>query len=146
MPSLGASVYNFRMANMTLSFFYDPIDGKDTAVLASFLASKGFAVKTDTVFYPSDVEVIVMSGATTLKGLLSSNPWIKKELSHTSKGLRMMPLVVYDSKLEKLDDVWTNAEQIYSLMSGEFKPYAYDLASKEKSLIEFRRIIEEYKQ
>ena len=129
------------MANMTISLVFDPIDKVKAGVLADFLNANGFIVKMDGALAREGILGLVMSKRSTLAPLMRANPWIASELERsTIIGLRVLPLIIYDSSLEKLDDVWANAERIYSIMSGEFKPFAYDLDSPEEYLIEFKRI------
>ena len=85
-----------------------------------------------------------MSKKSNLTALMRANSWIAEEFKRSATvGLRVLPLVIYDSSLEDLKEVWSNAEKVYAIMSEEFKPFAYDLNNPEESLIEFRRIIKE---
>ena len=132
------------MANMTISFAYDPIDKVKAGVLADFLNENGFVVKSDGVFDKDGILGLVMSKKSNLATLMRANPWIAKEFERSATiGLRVLPLVVYDSSLENLKEVWANAEKVYAIMSEEFKPFAYDLNNPEESLSEFKRIIAE---
>ena len=132
------------MANMTISLAFDPIDKVKAGVLADFLNEKGFLVKSDGTFDKDGILGLVMSKKSNLVALMRANPWIAEEFKRsTTVGLRVLPLVIYDSSLEDLKEVWSNAEKIYSIMSEEFKPFAYDLNRPEESLTEFKRVITE---
>jgi len=132
------------MANMTISLTFDPIDKVKAGVLADFLNENGFLVKSDGTFEKDGILGLVMSKKSNLAALVRANPWIAEEFERSATvGLRLLPLVIYDSSLEKLKDVWANAEKIYAIMSEEFKPFAYDLNKPEESLTEFKRVIAE---
>ena len=132
------------MENMAIHLAFDPIDKVKAGVLADFLNENGFLVKSDGTFEKDGILGLVMSKKSNLAALMRANPWIAEEFKRsTMVGLRVLPLVIYDSSLEKLKDVWVNAEKIYAIMSEEFKPFAYDLNNPEKSLSEFKRIIAE---
>jgi len=129
---------------MTISLAYDPVDKVKAGILADFLNENGFVVKYDGGFDKDGILGLVMSKKSNLAALMRANPWIAEEFERsTTVGLRVLPLVIYDSSLEKLKDVWVNAEKIYAIMSEEFKPFAYDLNKPEESLAEFKRVIAE---
>jgi hypothetical protein len=136
------------MNNMTISLAYDPIDKANAGLLAAFLNQNGFVVKDDGAFEKKGILALVMTSKSQLEKLMKANPWVKDEFSRSSTaGLRVLPLLIYDSSEEKLDDVWTNAEKIYAIMSEEFKPYAYDIHDLKGSLVEFKRVIkDEYEE
>jgi hypothetical protein len=129
---------------MSITMACDPIDKAIVGLLADFLSENGFGVKTDGVFRQNGIMALAMTERSRLDAIEKANPWVKDESRRSSTvGLRVLPLVIYDSSLESLADVWGGAEKIYAIMSEEFKPYAFDMADKEKSLIEFRRVIED---
>lgn len=129
---------------MTIYLAFDPVDKVKAGVLADFLNEKGFLVKSDDSFEKDGILGLVMSKKSNLAALMRANPWIAEEFERSSTvGLRVLPLVIYDSSLERLNDVWANAEKVYAIMSEELKPFAYDLNNPEESLTEFKRVIAE---
>lgn len=90
---------------------------------------------------------IVLTANTKEDKLLKENPWIEKELQRSDETkLRVLPFIIYNSKQEKLEDIWEkNIQGIYEhLFSDEFKPLAYDLADIPLSNQEFRRVVQLY--
>jgi hypothetical protein len=136
------------MNNMTISLAYDPVDKANAGLLAAFLNKNGFVVKDDGRFEKKGILALVMTSKSQLSSLEEANPWVKNELKRSSTiGLRVLPLVIYDSSVEDLDKVWDNASKIYEIMSEEFKPYAYDIHDPKGSLTEFKRVIkDEYEE
>ena len=95
---------------------------------------------------PSRIVILLLSKGVTLEGLFAKNKWLKEQFDYCSYPyLRMMPFVAYHSKGEDFDSLWEgNIEDVYeNLVSGEFKPYGWDLDDP-NSKIEFARILEEY--
>ena len=95
----------------------------------------------------NDFVLLILSSDTTKESLLSSCPFLLEQFELSSfKGFRLMPVLVYSSKVG-LDETWdSGVGDIYDeLISGEFKPFGFDLDSKEP-LKEFPRILEEYSE
>lgn len=139
--------YNHQgMNDMTIYLSYDEVDEEPAMALAAYLNKNQYQVIADRSIDPKAILGVVMTGQTKPESLIAHNPWIQQQFLRSSVvGLRVLPLVIYDSGKEDLEQVWENVEKIYSvLFSEEFKPYAFDLAKKEESLVEFTRVIEEY--
>ena len=95
----------------------------------------------------NDFVLLILSSDTTKESLLSSCPFLLEQFELSSfKGFRLMPVLVYSSKVG-LDETWdSGVGDIYDeLISGEFKPFGFDLDSKDP-LKEFPRILEEYSE
>jgi hypothetical protein len=90
---------------------------------------------------------VVMTASTEKDRLLKENPWLQKELFRSGEArLKVLPFIIYDSKKEKLDDVWDKSvSKIYEgLFSDEFKPLAFDLSDAEQGSGELLRILQLY--
>jgi hypothetical protein len=87
---------------------------------------------------------IVLTKQTVEDELLEENPWIEKEFVYSKNThLRVLPIVVYDSTLEDLDDIYDkNVSEICDdLFSDEFKPLAYDIAYPKVANRELARVL-----
>lgn len=83
----------------------------------------------------------------SLAELEEKYPWIKNEVSRSGIAhLRVLPLIVYDSKKETPDSLWEKgAGEIYEeIFSEEFKPYAYDISSIRSSNEELLHVLSLY--
>ena len=83
----------------------------------------------------------------SLAELEEKYPWIQNEFSRSGIAhLRVLPLLVYDSKKETPDSLWEKgAGEIYEeIFSEEFKPYAYDISSIESSNEELVHVLSLY--
>jgi hypothetical protein len=90
---------------------------------------------------------IVLTKATDEDELLEENPWIEKEFVYSKNThLRVLPIIVYDSTLEDLDDIYEKSiSEIYDdLFSDEFKPLAYDIAYPKVANRELARVLRLY--
>lgn len=83
----------------------------------------------------------------TLDELNEKFAWIEKELKHSlTPHLRVLPLLIYDSRKEDPFKKWENgSNEIYEeLFSEEFKPFAYDLAKIDFSNEELKHVLSLY--
>jgi hypothetical protein len=90
---------------------------------------------------------IVLTKETDEDELLEENPWIEKEFVYSKNThLRVLPIIVYDSTLEDLDDIYEKSiSEIYDdLFSDEFKPLAYDIAYPKVANRELARVLRLY--
>jgi hypothetical protein len=79
--------------------------------------------------------------------LLEDNPWIEKEFVYSKNThLRVLPMIIYDSTLEDLDDIYEKgpSEICDDLFSDEFKPLAYDIAYPKVANRELARVLRLY--
>ena len=115
----------------------------------SVLNAAGYTAEmADDPIDPNRIVILILSKGVTLEGLLARNKWLKEQFEYCSYPyLRLMPFVAYRSSVEDFDSLWGNEiEEVYEeLISGEFKPYGWDLDDP-KSKIEFARILEEYEE
>jgi hypothetical protein len=129
-----------------LSCSYQDIELATLAAKA--LAKEGFSAEVTTCAINfSKVIGIVLSKDTKEETLLKENPWIQKELKHSTEArLRVMPFLIYDSGKENLETIWSaSIEHIYEdLFSDEFKPLAFDLKNPHESSEELRRVLQLY--
>ena len=99
-----------------------------------------------TAFDPESLAAIILSNQTTMEGLFQAAPWLEEQYEYCSyPHLKLMPIFVYSSKKEDPEEAFEGpVGEIYEeLMSGEFKPFGFDVDAK-NPLEEFPRILEEY--
>ena len=130
----------------TLNIYFDRADEEYAKILLNALLEKGYEARLGK---PNPTEkdfcIVILSSITSEEGLLSSLPWLKEQYDLSSyKGFRVMPLLMWHGG-EKLNEIWEEGiGDIYeSIFSGEFKPFGFDMDSKEP-LKEFPRVLEEY--
>jgi hypothetical protein len=132
--------------NLLLVASYPDIDAAQEARAA--LAKDDILAEVTTCHVDmTSLIAIVLTATTSEDKLLKENPWIGKELQRSDETkLRVLPFIIYNSKKEKLEDIWEkNIQGIYEhLFSDEFKPLAYDLADIPLSNQEFRRLLQLY--
>lgn len=84
---------------------------------------------------------------TTLSRLEEKYPWLEGELKRSNVlHLRVLPLLIYDSKKEDPFDKFGNGpSEIYEeVFSEEFKPYAYDISNPDSSNLELKHVLSLY--
>jgi|SRR5574344_1537302 hypothetical protein len=109
----------------------------------STLASE---VATSNVDF-SKIIGIVLTKDSDEDELLEDNPWIEKEFVYSKEThLRVLPIIVYDSTLEDLDDIYEKSISPIcdDLFSDEFKPLAYDIAYPTVANRELARVLRLY--
>ena len=80
--------------------------------------------------------------------IYESAPWLKEQFEYSSfKALRLMPFLLYRSNLGSVEDQVEEhlADTLEEVLSGEFKPYGYDLDA-ENPLEEFPSVLENYEE
>lgn len=83
----------------------------------------------------------------SIESLYETFPWLEKESKRSlTPHLRILPLLVYDSKKEDPFEKWGKGPgEIYEeLFSEEFKPFAYDLSNIEASNNELKHVLSLY--
>ena len=78
----------------------------------------------------------------------ASAPWLKEQFDYSSlRALRLMPFLVYRSSEGDIEEqVEENlADTLEAVISGEFKPYGYDLDAIDP-LKEFASVLENYEE
>ena len=130
----------------TLNIYFDIADEEYAKILLNALLEKGYEARLGKP-KPNEKDfcIVILSSITTEEGLLSSLPWLKEQYDLSSfRGFRVMPLLMWHGG-ENLDEIWEEGiGDIYeSIFSGEFKPFGFDMDSKEP-LREFPRVLEEY--
>jgi len=96
---------------------------------------------------PNRIVLLLLSEGVSEQGLLGIG-WFKEQFDYSSyPHLRMMPFVAYHSSKDDFDALWEkDIGDVYeNLISGEFKPYGWDLDDP-SSKIEFARILEDYEE
>ncbi len=110
------------------------------------LSGLGLAASAGLLPAEGAVHVLVLDPKTSPDELYADIPWLKEQFEYSSlRGFRLMPFLVYDSAKEDVENLDEEpiAETLEEVISGEFKPYGYDLAKK-NPLEEFLSVLEEY--
>ena len=80
--------------------------------------------------------------------IYAAAPWLKEQFEYSSLlALRLMPFLLYRSSKGSVEDQVEEslADTLESVISGEFKPYGFDLDAKEP-LAEFESVLEGYEE
>ncbi len=79
----------------------------------------------------------------SLKDIFVDIPWLKKQKEKSTIAyLRLFPIFLFDNKEEMEIDINEYLPILESLISGEFKPYGFNLEDK-NSIVEFNRILKD---
>ena len=143
---LSLPLYAYSMEPMQLYFDKADAQRANAFVLAAETMVK-IAIHPQTVD-PDALTAIILSNDTTLEGLFQAAPWLKEQFEYCSyPHLKLMPIFVYASSKEDPEVAFEGpvGELYEELMSGEFKPFGFDLDAK-NPLEEFPRILEEYSE
>jgi hypothetical protein len=84
----------------------------------------------------------------TPEEIYASALWLKEQFDYSSfKALRLMPFLLYRSSLGDVEEQVDEhlADTLEEVISGEFKPYGYDL-DDENPLREFASVLENYEE
>ena len=130
-----------------LNLYFAKDDAPKAAPFVSALRAAGYDVKENAKDVDEEgLNAIILSEDTTLDALFEAAPWIKGQYEYCSyPHLKLMPVFIYaSSKVDPEEAFEGKVGEIYEeLMSGEFKPFGFDL-DNENPLEEFQRIYEEY--
>lgn len=132
-----------------LQLAFSPGEKELAAKVAASLEKNGFKTKViNEKVDPAHVTLVFLGLNTTAKSLLKAQPWLKQQFEFSSiQGLRVMPFIPYHASFEDIDELWeARIGEVYEeIFSGEFKPYGWDL-DHEDTIIEFKRVLEEYSE
>lgn len=117
-------------------------------VLAS-LSSQGYSVSR-LLGSPNDgsLVLLLLDMDCSEEELYASAPWLKEQFTYSSlRALRLMPFLVYRSSLGDIEEQVEEhlADTLEAVISGEFKPYGYDLDAIDP-LKEFPGVLETYEE
>lgn len=94
------------------------------------------------------INVLLLDVKTSPEELYTDLPWLKDQFDYSSyRGFRLLPFLVFDSRKEDVENLNEEpiADTLEEVISGEFKPYGYDLAKK-NPLEEFLSVLEGYEE
>ena len=114
--------------------------------IALILSENGFEVElVQKEVNPSEVVLLLLMQKDEEKSLLQELPWLQEQAEYSSyRGFRLMPLLAFHPQKEDPEALWEEGigGVIEGLLSGEFKPFGWDLDRKDLDP-EFLRILEE---
>ena len=116
--------------------------------LVSRLSSLGLNAALGVSPSEKAVNILALDTETTPEELYEDLPWLKEQFDYSSyRGFRLMPMLVFDSRKDDVENLDEKpiARILEEVISGEFKPYGYDLA-KENPLEEFLSVLEGYEE
>ena len=134
------------MKKETLILRYDPNELERVKKLIPGLEKLGYVVSEMGEVSQEGFILLLLGPNTTKEGLLKANPWLSEQFEDSSfHGFRMMPILPYYGNKEDVDSLWGNGigDLYEELISGEFKPFGFDL-DNENATKEFDRVYEEY--
>lgn len=129
-----------------IQLLYPSILENRIASLEAGLSSKGYTLIHNPDDYDEDaLGIAVFIQEMDADAYLKEIPLLAKQLDYSSiKYLRILPLIIYDSKQEDIEALFEGptGEFVDSIFSGEFKPFGWDLSNQD-NLTELVEIIEE---
>ncbi len=129
------------------SFCYTKNEELDAKEVVSCLKNVGYKFDENKVDF-NKVIIICLNKDSKKDDVLNSYPWLKDQFFYSSENyLKIMPLFIYHSNDEDIEKLFEdNVGELYEhIFSGEFKPYGWDLDSKNPE-IEFDRVLEQYSE
>lgn len=132
---------------MILQIASSSLDRTKSDILAKALRKEGYeiwGVEGDDID-PKEIVILLLTSSTDKEDLLSTQTWLAKQFDYSSfKGFRLMPLLIYSSSKEDPEEICEGpfGEMMEELISGEFKPFGWDL-DFDGNIKEFKRVLEE---
>lgn len=118
----------------------------DAEKIGLILAENGFEVElAQKEIDPEKVVLLLLEKGDEEDEFLKELPWLEEQTAFSSyRGFRLMPLLAFHPRREDPEALYEEGigEVIESLISGEFKPFGWDLDSSELDS-EFLRVLEE---
>ncbi len=112
------------------------------------LVAIGLGASKGTKPSEKGINVLLLDVKTSPEELYTDLPWLKDQFDYSSyHGFRLLPFLVFDSRKEDIENLEEEpiADTLEEVISGEFKPYGYDLAKK-NPLEEFLSVLEGYEE
>ena len=133
---------------MNLQLGYGKSDSKDVLLFIKSLErlSHSVFIVNDVLLDENGLVLVPFSSKTDLGELLSSLGFLRRQKEFSSiPYLKIMPVFLYHSSKEDPEEAFEgNAGEVYeSIFSGEFKPYGWDLDSRNPE-VEFDRVLKSY--
>lgn len=129
------------------SFCYTKNEEKDAKEVISNFLKSGVSFKENEVDFKNAI-IICLNKDSKKDDILNEYPWLKNQFEYSSENyLKVMPFFIYHSRKENPEELFeNNVGEIYEdIFSGEFKPYGWDLDSKNPE-VEFDRVLEQYSE
>ena len=133
----------------TLFLSYPPRMQEKADLLSPLLQKKGYpTAMTDPGNLEGNLVLLFFDMDSTPEEIYDCSPWLKEQFDYSSlKALRLMPFLFYESSKgsveEQVDEYL--ADTLEEVISGEFKPYGFDLDA-EDPLLEFDSVYETYEE
>ncbi|HBM70737.1 MAG TPA: hypothetical protein DEF61_05585 [Firmicutes bacterium] len=110
----------------------------------SILEQNGYRIEiSNKDILENEICLLLFYKGITLKDIFSDIPWLKKQSEKSTIAyLRLFPIFLFDRKEEIELDINEYLPILESLISGEFKPYGFNLKDK-NSIVEFNRILKD---
>ena len=129
------------------SFCYTKNEEKESIKVIESLKKLGYSFNVNDVDMDK-VIIISLTIKSKLDDILSSYNWLEEQFDYSSTHyLKLMPFFIYDSTSDDPEESFDKyVGEIYeTIFSGEFKPYCWNLNSKNPE-IEFKRVLEQYSE
>lgn len=133
----------------SLQFVFSPRQRPLGEAIVLALARKGYAIRALSGT-PEDgsLVLLMLDMGSSKEEIFSTAPWLKEQFDYSSfKALRLMPFLVYRSSEGDIEQQVEDhlADTLEAVISGEFKPYGYDLDAQDP-LLEFPSVLETYEE
>lgn len=132
----------------TLYLSYPPRLSPIVASVKASFDKAGYAYQDLDQPEDGSLVLLFLDMESTPEEIYASAPWLKEQFDYSSfKALRLMPFLLYRSCLGDVEEQVDEhlADTLEEVISGEFKPYGYDL-DDENPLREFESVLENYEE
>lgn len=113
------------------------------------LKAKGYSIAdVDPSHLEGKLVLLLLDLDSSVEEIYASAPFIKEQYDYSSlKAMRLMPFLIFASSKGSIEDQVEDgfAEVLEEVISGEFKPYGYDVDA-EDPLFEFASVLETYEE
>lgn len=135
--------------NETLYLSYPPrLSGTIARIKEELLQRGHWSKDVEEDKLEGSLVLLFLDMDSSVEEIYASAPWLKKQFDYSSlKALRLMPFLLYRSSLGSVEDQFEEhlSETVEEVLSGEFKPYGYDLDAADP-WEEFESVLENYEE
>ena len=135
--------------NETLYLSYSPRLSGIASTVKEGLSALGLRIAdAHEEDYEGKLVLLLLDLDSSVEEIFASAPFLQKQFEYSSfKAMRLMPFLVYHGNAGDIESRVEEgfADVLEEVISGEFKPYGYDLDDKEP-LKEFLSVLDNYEE